>query len=51
MGIDQAMEIMDRVVLMALRQCQALDDVKAILVAWDVVKGKETKDDGERQGD
>lgn len=38
MGIEQAKEIMDRVVLLALRQCQALDDVKAILAAWDIVK-------------
>ena len=40
MGIDQAKEIMDKVVLLALRQCQDLNDVRAILAAWDKVQSQ-----------
>ena len=52
MGIEQAKEIMDRVVLLALRQCQSLEDVRAILVALDVVKAeKEDSFPGEAPND
>ncbi len=38
MGIDKAKEIMERVVVLSMRLCQTLDDVKTVVAAWDVVK-------------
>ena len=38
MNFEQAMEIMEQAVQMAVKGCQKIDDMKAILIAWDTVK-------------
>lgn len=38
MNNEQAMNIMEQAVLLALKGCQTTQDAKAILIAWDTVK-------------
>ena len=38
MSIDQALQIMEQAVMLALKGCATTNDAKAILVAWDTIK-------------
>ena len=38
MSIDQALQIMEQAVMLALKGCATTQDAKAVLIAWDTVK-------------
>jgi hypothetical protein len=53
MNLEQAMNIMEQAVQLAVKGCQTIADMKAVLIAWDTIKPliKEQRDDGEGQRD
>ena len=38
MNLDQALQIMEQAVMLALKGCATPNDAKAVLMAWDTVK-------------
>ena len=40
MSLDQALQIMEQAVMLALKGCATTQDAKAVLIAWDEVKAK-----------
>lgn len=38
MNYEQAMNIMEQAVQLAVKGCQSIGDMKAILIAWDTIK-------------
>lgn len=50
MNYEQAMNIMEQAVLLALKGVQTTQDAKAILIAWDTVKPLIKPEKVERDG-
>ena len=40
MNTEQAMQIMEQAIMLALKGCATTQDAKAVLIAWDEVKAK-----------
>ena len=38
MSINQALQIMEQAVMLALKGCATPNDAKAVLIAWDTIK-------------
>ena len=49
MNFEQAMGIMEQAIQLAVRGCQSISDMKAVLIAWDTIKPciKEPETDGD----
>ena len=40
MNTEQAMQIMEQAIMLAIKGCATTQDAKAVLIAWDEVKAK-----------